>query len=85
MSFDRQDSSFIGVTAVLPEGCITPEDVGLWSDKHVGPLTAITEFSHSQGQRIGTQIAHVGRKAFATPPWLPRNIVRSEETGGLIG
>jgi len=74
--------TFIEATAILPEGRITPEDTGIWSDEHIEPLARIIEFAHSQGQKIGIQIAHAGRKASITPPWIPGDIIRSEEAGG---
>ncbi|OBZ66280.1 putative NADPH dehydrogenase C23G7.10c [Grifola frondosa] len=44
--------SFVDATAVLPEGCITPEDAGLWCDEQVEPWRQIVEFAHSQNQKI---------------------------------
>lgn len=35
---------------------------GLWKDSQIEPLRRIVEFAHSQGQKIGLQIAHAGRK-----------------------
>ena len=35
------------------------------------PLRNIVEFAHSQGQKIGIQLAHAGRKASTIAPWLP--------------
>ena len=56
--------------AVLPEGRITPEDVGIWNDEHVAKWKEITTFVHSQNQKIGIQLAHAGRKASMVAPWL---------------
>lgn len=56
-------------TAVLPEGRITPGDLGLWDDDHISKLTAITGFIRSQGAVPGIQIAHAGRKASCAVPW----------------
>ena len=36
-------------TAVVPEGRITPQDVGLWSDAHVDAWRPITAFIAAQG------------------------------------
>src|SRR5215472_6862479 len=36
-------------TAVLPEGRISPQDLGIWKDDHIGPLTRIVRFIHEQG------------------------------------
>ena len=56
-------------TAVLPEGRITPGDLGLWSDSHIDGLKRITEFIHKQGAFAAIQIAHAGRKALCAVPW----------------
>lgn len=62
--------AFVEATAVLPEGRISPEDVGLWSDAHIEGLTKIVEFAHSQSQKIGIQLAHAGRKASTFAPFV---------------
>ncbi|KAJ5109292.1 hypothetical protein N7456_005967 [Penicillium angulare] len=60
----------IEATGVLPEGRITPGCLGLWKDSQVGPLKQVVDFAHSQGQKIGIQLAHGGRKASTLPPWV---------------
>ena len=50
-------------TAVSPEGRISPEDLGLWSDAHADALAPIVRFVQSQGAAVGIQLAHAGRKA----------------------
>ncbi|KAF7307073.1 FMN-linked oxidoreductase [Mycena indigotica] len=57
-------------TAVVPEGRISPEDAGLWTDSQIEPLKRIVEFAHGQGTTIGIQLAHAGRKASTYAPWL---------------
>ncbi len=56
-------------TAVLPEARISPQDLGLWSEAHIEPLSRITKFVHSQGSIVGIQLAHAGRKASTSRPW----------------
>jgi 2,4-dienoyl-CoA reductase-like NADH-dependent reductase (Old Yellow Enzyme family) len=56
-------------TAVSPEGRITPGDLGIWDDMHIGPLTRITRYIESQGAAPGIQLAHAGRKASCNLPW----------------
>ena len=34
------------------------------------PLKRIVEFAHSQGQNVGIQLGHAGRKASTVAPWL---------------
>src|SRR5437868_2680825 len=56
-------------TAVLPEGRISPEDLGLWSDAHVDGLARIATFVAEHGAVPGIQLAHAGRKASTNRPW----------------
>ena len=56
-------------TAVTPEGRISPQDLGIWSDDHVAPLARIVRFIHEQGSVAGIQLAHAGRKASTYRPW----------------
>jgi 2,4-dienoyl-CoA reductase-like NADH-dependent reductase (Old Yellow Enzyme family) len=48
-------------TAVLPEGRISPEDLGIWNDEHIEMLSRIVRFIHEQGSIAGMQLAHAGR------------------------
>ncbi|KAJ7293141.1 NADH:flavin oxidoreductase 2 [Mycena rebaudengoi] len=57
-------------TAVVPEGRISPEDAGLWTDSQMEPLKKIVRFSHAHGTKIGVQLAHAGRKASTYAPWV---------------
>lgn len=57
-------------TAVQARGRITPQDAGLWLDAHIPGLAGIVQFAHSQGQKIGIQLAHAGRKGSTAAPWL---------------
>ncbi len=50
-------------SAVVPEGRISPEDTGMWSDDHIAPWRRIAEFVKGQGVVVGMQLAHAGRKA----------------------
>jgi 2,4-dienoyl-CoA reductase-like NADH-dependent reductase (Old Yellow Enzyme family) len=67
-------------TAVLPEGRISPQDLGIWSDDHIEPLARIVRFIHEQGSVAGMQLAHAGRKASTYRPWDGQGKV--PETGG---
>lgn len=62
--------TMVEATAVEPRGRTTPEDCGLWTDSQAEPLKRLTEFAHSQGQKIGIQLGHAGRKASMVAPWL---------------
>jgi 2,4-dienoyl-CoA reductase-like NADH-dependent reductase (Old Yellow Enzyme family) len=55
-------------TAVLPEGRISPRDLGIWMDDHIEPLARVVRFIHEQGSVAGMQLAHAGRKASTYAP-----------------
>ncbi|KAF1832824.1 NADPH dehydrogenase [Decorospora gaudefroyi] len=74
--------TFVEATAVQAEGRITPEDSGLWKDSQMEPLRKIVEFAHSQGQKIGIQLAHAGRKASTVAPWLSKGDIATKELNG---
>ena len=63
----------VEATAVSANGRISPEDLGIWSDAHVEPLSRITRFIESQGAVAGVQLAHAGRKASTWRPWLGKH------------
>jgi len=69
----------VEATTVTAEGRITPEDSGLWKDSQIEPLRRIVEFAHSQGQKIGIQLAHAGRKASTVAPWLSNGTVATKD------
>ncbi|HVX42093.1 MAG TPA: NADH:flavin oxidoreductase/NADH oxidase [Gemmatimonadaceae bacterium] len=56
-------------TAVLAEGRISPQDLGLWKDEHIEMLARIGRFVREQGAVFGSQLAHAGRKASTGRPW----------------
>jgi 2,4-dienoyl-CoA reductase-like NADH-dependent reductase (Old Yellow Enzyme family) len=60
---------FTEATAVVPEGRISPQDLGIWKDEHIPMLARITAFVREHGSVAGIQLAHAGRKASTAPPW----------------
>jgi 2,4-dienoyl-CoA reductase-like NADH-dependent reductase (Old Yellow Enzyme family) len=68
-------------SAVLPEGRISPGDMGIWKDEHIDFLSRITQFIHAQGSVAGIQIAHAGRKASTARPWEGENLVLPKDGG----
>ena len=68
-------------TAVLPEGRISPEDLGIWSDEHIEMLSRIVSFIHEQGSMAGMQLAHAGRKASTRRPWEGSGAIPEAEGG----
>ena len=68
-------------TAVLPEGRISPQDLGIWTDKHIEMLGRIVGFIHEQGSIAGMQLAHAGRKASTRRPWEGQGTIPESEGG----
>ncbi|GGO62493.1 oxidoreductase [Microbacterium nanhaiense] len=56
-------------TAVVPEGRISPEDAGIWSDEQVEAWRAVTASIAARGSVAGIQLAHAGRKASTFSPF----------------
>jgi 2,4-dienoyl-CoA reductase-like NADH-dependent reductase (Old Yellow Enzyme family) len=55
--------------AVLPDGRISPDDLGIWKDEHVEMLARVFRFLAEHGAVPGMQLAHAGRKASTSAPW----------------
>jgi 2,4-dienoyl-CoA reductase-like NADH-dependent reductase (Old Yellow Enzyme family) len=72
----------VEATAVTRDGRISPADMGIWSDAHVEPLARIARFVESQGSVAGIQLAHAGRKASTSAPWLGGGPLMTPEEGG---
>ncbi len=72
---------FTEATAVTPEGRISPEDLGIWSDAHIEFLSRIVRFVKSQGSVPGMQLAHAGRKGSTYRPWSGQGAIPLKEGG----
>ena len=72
---------FTEAAAVTPEGRISPQDLGVWSEKHFEPLERIAHFIDGQGAIAGIQLAHAGRKGGVYRPWSGQGAV-PEALGG---
>jgi 2,4-dienoyl-CoA reductase-like NADH-dependent reductase (Old Yellow Enzyme family) len=73
---------FTEAAAVLAEGRITPQDLGLWKGEHIAGLKRIVEFLHRQGAHAGVQLAHAGRKASMARPWASEQRYLTPSEGG---
>lgn len=60
----------IEMTDVVPDGRITVNDLGIWSDQQIPAFRRIIDQVHGYGAKIGIQIAHAGRKA-ESPSLIP--------------
>ena len=68
-------------TAVTPDGRISPQDLGLWSDAHAEALAPVVHFVRAQGRVMGMQLAHAGRKGSTRRPWEGHGAVESSNGG----
>jgi 2,4-dienoyl-CoA reductase-like NADH-dependent reductase (Old Yellow Enzyme family) len=68
-------------TAVSPQGRISPDDLGIWSDKQVKPFSELVQFIKKQGSIAGIQLAHAGRKASVDAPWRGGKALKQSERG----
>jgi 2,4-dienoyl-CoA reductase-like NADH-dependent reductase (Old Yellow Enzyme family) len=70
--------------AVVPEGRISPADLGIWKDEHIENLARIVRFLHQHGAVAGTQLAHAGFKASTAVPWINPGKPVSVADGGWL-
>ncbi len=70
-------------TAVSPEGRISPQDLGLYSDANEAGLARVLAAicAHSP-IAVAMQIAHAGRKASSRAPWEGGTQIRPDEPTG---
>ncbi len=66
-------------TAVCPDGRITKQDLGIWSDDHLPGLTKIASIIHQYQAIAGIQINHAGRKAKVDQPLAPSALMYGGE------
>jgi 2,4-dienoyl-CoA reductase-like NADH-dependent reductase (Old Yellow Enzyme family) len=60
----------IEASAVTPEGRITPNDLGLWSDAHLEALKpVVAAIRHHSPIKVAVQLSHAGRKAWSDVRW----------------
>lgn len=50
-------------TAVVPNGRITPYDLGIWSNSQFVGLKRVVDVCHENGAKVAVQLAHAGRKS----------------------
>ncbi|MEO7168436.1 MAG: NADH:flavin oxidoreductase/NADH oxidase [Spartobacteria bacterium] len=72
---------FTEAAAVLEEGRISPDDLGIWKDAQVEMLARIFQFIAAQGAVPAMQLAHAGRKASTSAPWLGGKPLGPNERG----
>ncbi|MGT2924516.1 oxidoreductase [Streptococcus caviae] len=69
-------------TAVEPDGRLTNNDLGIWSDDHIAGLKSLVDELHAFGAKVGVQLGHGGRKAAdAIDKIAPSPIAYNQEYG----
>jgi len=71
----------VEATAISPEGRISPDDSGMWSDTHAEAYVPITRFIREHGAVAAIQLAHAGRKGSCSLPWLGGGPLGVEQCG----
>lgn len=71
----------VEATAVSPQGRISPDDSGIWSDAHGQAFAPVAKFIEAQGAIPAVQLAHAGRKASTIAPWKGRGKVDVADAG----
>ena len=70
-------------TAVSPEGRISPQDLGLYSDANEAALARILAAIRAHSPiAVAMQISHAGRKASSRAPWDGGTQIRPDEPTG---
>lgn len=68
-------------TAVVPEGRISPHDLGLWNDAQQAAFTRIAAGIAEHSALPGIQLAHAGPKASHARPWEERRALKPDSGG----
>ncbi|HSQ05136.1 MAG TPA: hypothetical protein VLN59_13920, partial [Burkholderiales bacterium] len=70
----------IEATGVVPEGRITPQCAGLYSDENEAAMARVVRHVRSISRtRLGVQLGHAGRKASSHRPWGGRGPLGAQE------
>jgi 2,4-dienoyl-CoA reductase-like NADH-dependent reductase (Old Yellow Enzyme family) len=73
---------FTEASAVTADGRISPQDLGIYDDRHVEGLERIVRFIHGQKTLAASQLAHAGRKGSTARPWEPKGGAIAPSDGG---
>lgn len=74
----------IEATAVSPEGRISPDDLGLWSEANEAALKKVLDSVRRYSPiPVAIQLAHAGRKASTQAPWDGGKFIQQEQGGWL--
>ncbi|WP_028357091.1 NADH:flavin oxidoreductase/NADH oxidase [Brackiella oedipodis] len=69
-------------TSVVPEGRISPSDLGLWNDQQAQGLAQLLASIRTYSDiKIGVQLAHAGRKASTAKAWEGQQYLTPDQGG----
>jgi len=71
----------VEATGVQPQGRISPQCLGIWTEQQAQVLGELPNFAHKHGVKMGIQLAHAGRKASTAAPWLGGKPLAPEDGG----
>jgi 2,4-dienoyl-CoA reductase-like NADH-dependent reductase (Old Yellow Enzyme family) len=74
----------VEATGVVPEGRISIGCPTIEDDAHAQAFAPMVEFAHSQGVKMGIQLAHAGRKGSTMRPWDGVRIAPVEKGGWQV-
>ena len=74
----------VEATAVVPEGRISPGDLGIWDDAQIEPLARIARFSQEHSCVAAIQLAHAGRKASVGLGWRTQGTLCETDGGWKV-
>lgn len=60
----------VEATGVIPNGRITSNDLGIWSDKHILGLKSLVDKAKVYGSKMAIQLAHAGRKCTSNDEYI---------------
>jgi 2,4-dienoyl-CoA reductase-like NADH-dependent reductase (Old Yellow Enzyme family) len=72
----------VEATAVVPEGRISPQDMGIWNEAHEAAHKKMLAFIRSfSAIPMAVQLAHAGRKASEKRPWEGKGAISPDQGG----
>lgn len=69
----------VEATGVAPEGRISYNDLGIWSDEHIEGLSKLVRQIHDNDAKAAIQLGHAGRKAELNEPALSPSAIAFPE------
>ena len=76
-------STWTEASAITEHGRSSLFETGIWKESHIAAWRSVGDIIHSQGQNIGIQLVHAGRKGSMVPQWVSEGFdIMPKEAGG---